>query len=468
MKKAVIAASLFTLLSFADRSNDPLSESVRSLMKEASGKEVFSGNVLIAENGNEIFKESIGYADEEGKVSNDENTMFETGSITKFFTKVVMHQLVSEGKLDPDDKIMKYFPDFTDPAAGEITIRHLIDHQSGLGDFFRDGNPGMFAKVKEISDVLPEILKSRLAFIPGSKVQYSNSGYVVLGALIEKIEGKKLKEIFGERIFDRLGMDRSGFDVRVTEREGKAKGYLSNQLGLKEDNSMFPLIGAGAGGVYSSTGDMFKFAYSLLNDTRLLDVREKLKLFNTPLLKTNYESWEDFLNRGKFTIAGGAPGISAVLSIDNEKKFIIVVLSNFDEGTAEDLFRRVNGLMNGKEPEPFNPPPARIIYDLVKEKNGEELLNNYKQELSAAGIPMDNDMLFLFAGQEFLREKDADNAIELYTIVTKEFPEIVVGWNDMGDAYLLKGDKENARKCFEQALKLRPQNQRAKASLEKL
>ena len=160
--------------------------------------------------------------------------------------------------------------------------------------------------------------------------------------------------------------------------------------------------------------------------------------------------------------------MSAVFGINMEKNYVVVILSNYDEGTAEDVSQRFTAVLNGREAKPFSPPPAQVIYDIIKTKGADNFTSNYKEELSAAGIDLDNDMILLFTGREFLRENDAENAIALYSVYTKEFPEIVVAWNDMGDAYLLKSDKEKARICYEQALKIRPENKRAKESLQKL
>lgn len=453
---------------FAQLEND-YTKSLGEIIEEASSKGVFSGSVIIIKDNGVIFQRSIGNADYARNIPNTADTKFQTGSITKFFVKTLIHKLAEEGKINMSDNLGKYLSGFPTDVSNNVTIQMLTDHTSGFGDFVRESmNPQTVKNIKNISDVLPFIQQEKLAFTPGSRAEYSNSGYVLLAAIIEEVEGKSFEAVLKEKVFARIGMDNSGFKVTDQEIEGKAKGYLSNQLGPLEDNSEMNLIGAGAGGIYSTTGDMYKFAKSLINDNLLLTDESKVKLFNSPLFPVQYLNWDDFKTKGKFTIAGGAPGMSAVFSINMEKNYVTVVLSNYDEGTAEEVFRRLAAVLNDREVKPFSPPPAKVVYDIIKEKGAEYFISNYKSELSASGIELENDMILLFAGREFLRENDADNAIALYTVYTNEFPDIIVAWNDLGDAYLLKGDKEKAIKCYEQALVLRPDNVRAKESLKEV
>ncbi|MEP7317311.1 MAG: serine hydrolase [Panacibacter sp.] len=472
MKKINFISATVALLcvtTFARAQDVSINEKFDALLKEAYSKQVFSGNVLVAKNGNIIYQKSIGNADYNKNISNDADTKFQIGSISKFFTKTIILQLQEEGKVDPSDKLGKYLFGFSNTVASKVGIQQLMDHTSGLGDYTEEQD---FMQVKDqikiIIDILPLIQKQTLEFTPGSKTLYSNSGYVVLAAIIEKITGKSYGEVLQQRIFEKIGMHQSGFNVFVKAETGKANGYLSNQLGTKQDNLSMHVVGGGDGGIFTSTGDLWKFVQSLLNDNKLLSDSSKLRLVNTPLFPVHYTAWHEFKEKGKMAIAGGAPGISALLAINMEKQYCFVVLSNYDERTAEDVGQCISAVLNDKEPAPFHLPPSRFIYELIKNKGASYFVDHYKTELSDAGIALDNDMILLFAGEQFLQEKDAEHAIALYKVYTKEFPDIVVAWNDMGDAYLLTGDKPNARKCFEQALKIRPANQRAKEALQQI
>ena len=228
------------------------------------------------------------------------------------------------------------------------------------------------------------------------------------------------------------------------------------------------IVGAGDGGIYSTAADMLKFIRSFLNDNKLLSNESKLRSLNTPLFPGKFASWDEFRQKGRLSLAGGAPGISAVIGFNNELKYILVVLSNFDEGTAPEVAQRIAGVLNNRLLQPFQLPPAKFIYSLLKEKGPQYFLDNYKKEMAAARVPLDDDMNLLYAGQQLLKDKNAEAAIALYTVYTNEFPNIIVALNDMGDAYLMKGDKAQAKKAFKQALKLRPGTERARRALENL
>src|SRR5690606_8103237 len=120
--------------------------------------------------------------------------------------------------------------------------------------------------------------------------------------------------------------------------------------------------------------------------------------------------------------------------------------SNYDEPSAEMLFQRIGAILNGQPVEPLQPSPSKFIYNLLNEKGAAYFTANIEQALRENGYNLDDDMVLLFAGQAILAERKADEAIALYQFYTQKFPRIVVAWNDLGEAYLLKKDTENAKK----------------------
>jgi tetratricopeptide (TPR) repeat protein len=272
-------------------------------------------------------------------------------------------------------------------------------------------------------------------------------------------------------------MSSSGFSAYNKKIEGKAVGYFKNQNNELINNLSLHLVGAGDGGIYSTAADMWKFTTSLLKDNKLLSDDWKLKLVNNALQPAQYKSWNEFKTKGRITVAGGDPGVSALWGMNNIGQYTIIVLSNYTEGTAEKIAIRISQILNGMEAAPFEQEQDEqtkrlaVVQELktyIQNHGTADFSNYYKKVYENRGIPFDDDMILLQVGQSLLEAKDATNTIGLYKIYTTDFPNIVVAWNDLGDAYLLKGEKGEARKCFEQALKLRPANPRAKASLEKL
>lgn len=469
--RRMLSTAMFVLplLVSAQTANPDIKSNFDALISEAGIKQVFSGNVLVVKDNKILYEKSTGKADIDNHVPNTISTSFQIGSITKIFTKIIILQLAEEHKIRLSDNLGNYLQGFPDEVGNHVTIQQLMDHTSGLGDYSeQEGFMQMHQNIRLVNDILPLIQNGLLLFKPGTGKQYSNSGFVVLCAIIEKVTGQDYGTVLKQRIFVPLSMGHSGFNVFVKAEKGKATGYLSNQMGPLKNNLFLHVVGAGDGGMYATTGDMWKFIRSFLTDNKLLSNENKLRIINTPLFPVTYESWDAFLQKGRLSLAGGAPGISALIGFNMEKKYSIIVLSNYDERTAEEMAQRISAVLNNRQPMPFQLPPSKFIYSLLKEKGAQYFLVNYKKELSEAGVPLNDDMNLLYAGQQLLEDKNADAAIALYTVYTKEFPNIIIAWNDMGDAYLLKGNKEQAKKCFTQALKLRPANERAKRALENL
>ena len=440
------------------------------LLIDGFEKKVFSGNVLVIENEKPFYERSIGMSDYEASLPNSGETAFSTGSITKIFTRILVLQLIAESKLRFDDKLGKYLSGFKKEIAEKVTVRSLFDHQSGLLQYYDvPGFNPMERSVTSATDFLPWLRKEELAFEPGTQTEYSNSGYVALAAIIETIEKKNYAQVLQERIFNKIGMSKSGFQYKAENIPGKAHGYLSNQPGTLMDNTHFGLVGGGDGGIYSTLKDLTKFCESLMNDGRLLSDDSKVQLVNEPLFEKQFTSWDEFKQKGRMAIAGGGPGVSAVIALNMAKKRVVIVLSNFDGGTAETIFERIAAVLNGDEPAPLQPSVGIFLYNLLIEKGADYFTANVDTELSQNGFDLgDDDMPLMFAGEVLIRDEKADEAVALFTYYTQKFPQIIVAWNDLGEAYLMKDNKAKAKACFQKVLELQPNNPYAQERLEKL
>lgn len=469
MTKTLTCICLVALSLVRLHAQESLTGRLNAFMDEAVKKDLFSGNALVLQDGKVVWQITTGMADRAQDLPNTMETGFSIGSVTKLFTKIVVLQLVAEGKIDLNSTLGAYLDGFQPEIAGRVKISHLINHQSGFGQYYDvpGFNPEETA-VQSASDFLPWIRREELLFEPGTAIEYSNSGFVLLAAVAEKVTGKTYPDILQTRIFDKLSMRATGFMCRPAKVPGKALGYLSNQPGPLRDNLGLPLLGGGDGGIYSTIGDLLEFDRSLTGDNRLLSDAGKLQLFNDPLFSREYADWPAFQKEGSFAVAGGGPGVSAVYSRNNQRNRTVIVLSNYDEGSAETVFKGLNAILNDMPVPALQPSASKFIYSLLTEKGADYFTGNIERELEQNGYSLDDDMVLLFAGEAILEEGKGDEAIALYRFYTKKFPRIVVAWNDLGDAYLLKNDRENAKKCFTKALELRPGNPRAKENLEKI
>ncbi|MCO5949183.1 serine hydrolase [Mucilaginibacter flavidus] len=461
----------YTVDAKAQHSVAALGTRIDSLVEKAVNLQLFSGNVLVANNGRVIYDKSFGKADYENNTPNTVNTQFQIGSITKDFTKVMILQLVEQNKLRLTDTLGALLSGFP-PRLNGITVQQLLMHKSGLGSY-TDGPPfgedaDEIARIKTIADILPYIKREPLSFKPGTDALYSNSGFVLLAAIIEKVTGESYHQALKEQILDKVGMVQTGFNSYVKPEPGKATGYLSNASGPLQSNTEMHIIGGGDGGIYSTTLDMLAFVNSMLHGNRLLTNDSKQIAFTNPFSKAPGSTWAEFAKTGKIALAGGAPGLSALWSANMETQNVVIVLSNFDEGTAEALGMRISAILNNKPVPPLHLPPAKYLYQVINTKGGKYFEENYKAEMQNSAMDPGNDMVLLDVGQQLLAKNEFDKAISLYKVYTLLFPKIVIAWNDLGDAYLKNNNKADAKKSYQQALIVRPGNPRATRALATL
>lgn len=216
------------------------------------------------------------------------------------------------------------------------------------------------------------------------------------------------------------------------------------------------------------THDLLSFVRALFRTNMLLSDSGKLKFVARPMARQQAATWPEFMENGRHAAAGGAPGVNAVYAVNMKASTIMVVMSNFDQGTAEDLQMRIAGILFGMPVAPLHRPPSKYLYEVIRSKGGAYFQRESEKEMRASGMEMDDDMVLLAVGQALRRAGDNANAISLYEVYTTRFPRIIISWNELGECHAIAGEKEKARMCFQKALEIQPDNRRAKANLEKL
>ena len=284
----------------------------------------FSGAVLLARGDQVLVREGYGLASRESRAPNRPDTKFNLGSINKIFTQTAIQQLAAAGKLRLDDTIDRYLTDYPSDKAGRITVAQLLDHRAGTGDIFNARYGAMdVARLRTIGDWMKLIRDQPLEFEPGSRQEYSNAGYVLLGAIIEKVSGLSYYDYVRQRIFAPAGMTATDSYARDEPVPNRALGYTRHGGARGGDawsdvTPSLPGRGSSAGGGYSTLDDMKRFA-DALRDGRL----------GIPA------------NRGGLGIAGGSPGVNATFEIAGE--YTAVVLANLDPPAAENVDRALRG-----------------------------------------------------------------------------------------------------------------------------
>ncbi|MCG3120547.1 MAG: D-aminopeptidase [bacterium] len=322
------------------------------LAKQAQADE-FSGVVLVAKNDKPIFYKVYGLANKTYNAPNQLDTKFNLGSINKIFTKIAIAQLAEHGKLAFDDPIQKHLPDYPNrDAAAKVTIQHLLNMSSGIGDFFNEKYENTPKnRIRRLKDYLPLFATDPLEFEPGKQRRYSNGGYIVLGAIIEALSGQNYYTYVREHIFKPAGMENSDSYELDALPANVATGYTRRAAVDRREEATrrsniytAPARGSSAGGGYSNAEDLLKFTLALQNG-KLLNAEYSAWILAgggaAPPARTNGKAASTKITEGGLGIAGGAPGINAILEMDIASGYTVIVLSNYDPPSAEKVGRQI-------------------------------------------------------------------------------------------------------------------------------
>jgi CubicO group peptidase (beta-lactamase class C family) len=308
----------------------------------------FMGSVLVARDAQVIYSKGFGSANLEWDIPNSPATKFRLGSVTKQFTAASILLLEERGKLSVNDPLKKYLPGA--PAAWDkITVYHLLTHTSGIPSFtgFAD-----YAKLEPFATTSEQLVSrfrdKPLDFEPGEKWQYSNSGYVLLGHLIEKITGESYEKFVRENIFTPLGMKDSGYDSNSAVILHRASGYVHVGDGFENAGFIHMSVPHGAGALYSTTVDLLKWEQGLFGG-KLLQAWSLQKM-TTPF-KSNYAFGLSVETAGGHKVihhGGGIEGFNTEVAYYPDDKLTVVVLGNVNGGAPGDIAGKLAALAHGE------------------------------------------------------------------------------------------------------------------------
>ena len=288
----------------------------------------FSGSVLVSKDGEVLFTKGYGLANVEHQVPNTPETKFRLGSITKQFTAMAVLILQEQDKFQLDDPIGKFIEDA--PEAWEkVTIHHLLCHTSGVPSY--TSQPDYMKKMSHAETVKSMIARFKdkpLDFAPGEKFSYSNSGYFLLGALIEKASGMSYEAFLKQAIFEPLGMKDSGYDHPKTVLPHRASGYTRARAGVENAEYLDMAQPYAAGSLYSTVEDLAKWDRAL-TDERLISKDSYVKMY-TPVKNDYAYGWSVTTRSGRKEIGhgGGINGFATQITRYPEEKVCVVVLCN--------------------------------------------------------------------------------------------------------------------------------------------
>ena len=483
LQHLIATATLLILLQQGAFSQSPVAE-IDSMMTAAATDGLFNGVIVVVDKGTVVYKKGFGYADEQKKIKNDEHTAFNLCSISKQFTAMAVMMLEAQGKIRLEDELSTYIPEL--PYKG-ITLRHLLIHTSGLPDYmilamnyWPEGNN---YSNKEAIDLLVKY-KPPVQFPPGERFQYSNTGYMLLAAIIEKTSGTSYASFLENEIFKPLGMKNSFVYTPLNNEKNKpnvAKGYVFERLkaaSVESDQSAFfgkqvktIIYPLGDGGVFSTASDMIKW-HDALKSNQLLKQELIQRAFSSGKLNDGRDAnygfgWfivNDPANGKVIQHTGGWPGFRNAFIRTLEKDRMLLVLRN-NEVEFRGIQPAINSILENK---PYNMPQSSLGYAFAfaADKGGPLIIREIYRKLKGQSVINEEEINEI--GYGLFAKGFTKHALEVMKINTELFPKSWNAFDSLGELYLKTGNKEEAKINYQKSLELNPQNTNAKKIIDTL
>lgn len=335
MKKTFLLLVIF-FISLSNGFSQDKNQEAQSLLDDLMNRNITAGVVAgYSVDGKTIWKSAAGYADRESKTPMSPNTITRIASITKAFTAIAVMQLVEQDLVNIDDPIQKYVPSFPNKKKGTITVRHLLEHSSGIDGYKNNKERETQKEYPRLTDAMNVFKNRKLKFKPGTDYSYTTYGYVVLGVLIENVSGVTYEAYIQKNIFDKAGMSNTKLEIFGVIVSNKSALYSKRKNGIKKvpTNNLSNRIPAG--GYYSTVDDMLAFGNAIIENKLIKESTLNLMTQNNGLKKEgNPQGFGWFLYGGKPNHAAaighsaGQTGVSGQLLIVPKTKTVSITLAN--------------------------------------------------------------------------------------------------------------------------------------------
>lgn len=435
---------------------------------------LFNGSVMVVENGNIILSQGYGFSDFANKTLNTPKTKFRIGSITKQFTSMLVMQLVEKGKIKIDGKLSDYLPYYRKDQGDKITIHNLLTHTAGVPNYTNNAEFMQKHRGEAITpkDLIVKYCSGDLEFEPGTSWNYSNSGYVILGAIIEEVTGNKYEKELQENILKPLEMTNTGYEHNDIKMTDQAIGYDISPEGTVIAPYIDMSVPFAAGAMYSTVEDLYKWDRALYTD-KLLSNGMKEKMF-TPFLKNYAYGW----NIGKINVGsgdkkiyghgGGINGFSTNIMRMVDDNSVIIALSNYTTGESAKMSNEISKILYGV---PYKMPAKSltgIITASASSKGMKAAIDEARELAKDKTLYSVNENEINILGYNMLQSGKIDDAIEVFKFNVDMFPESFNVYDSIGEAYLAKGDKENALINYKKSVELNPKSTSGIEAIKKL
>ena len=455
-------------------------EQIDELLKEYLAYSKFNGSALVAKDGKVIFKKGYGMANMEWDIPNSPNTKHRLGSVTKQFTAMLILQLAAEGKLDLQAPITTYLPEYPKENGDKITTHHLLTHTSGIPnytsfpDFFKDVSRDPYTP----EEFTTKFQDMELEFTPGEKFNYSNSGYFLLGVLIEKLSGKTYEEMLDEKIFFPLGMKESGFDHHSDILKNRATGYENNGNGFINSPFLDMSIPYAAGSLYATVEDLYLWDQALYTNKLLsqkyMDMYFKphIPAFGSFHYAYGWMVGNEALGNTTDSIAvithgGGINGFNTQISRQLSDKSLIVLLNNTGGAPLGKITQSILGIINDKTYDLPKTPLASKLLEVIETKGIDAGVAYFEKNKDNKDFDV-NENEMNQTGYQLLGSDKTKEAIQVFKLNVDAYPKSANVYDSYAEALMKSGDNKGAIENYTKAVEMNPGNENAIDMLTKL
>ncbi len=433
----------------------------------------FNGSVLIAHKGEIIIKKGYGWANMEWDIQNEPHTKFKIASLTKSFTATLIMQLVVQEKLGLHQPISEYLPEYSQSSWKDISIHHLLTHTSGIPNFDKP------EKVSRPKELVEQFANEPLDFTPGEKFGYSNSGYILLGYIIETITGKEYAEVLQENILSPLSMNDTGFHRHKSIIKNMSSGYNKIWGKYHHINNPDASSAYAAGAMYSTVEDLLRWNNAVQNSTLL--PREMMdEMFKKHVIDPDFGGhygygWE-IIDRnigntqtqvGTISHGGAIEGYRALNRMIPSDQSSIIILNNTNYAFLNAISQAILNILYDQAYEFPKKPIIQFMKNIVENEGMDKgikffELNRYNDEYHVS----EQDMIVY--GYQFLEAKNPQDAASIFRLAIRTFPDRDNPYDSYAEAMVALGRKEEAIANYQKSLEINPNNKNAERMLEKL
>lgn len=438
----------------------------------------FNGTVLVADENGVVYKDGLGLANMEWEVANHSQTKFRLASITKQFTAMLIMQLVAKQQLSLDSSIQTYLPEYPKAFGGTITVHHLLTHSSGIPNYTSFSNyRDIMGQAHSTEALISNFRDSMLRFIPGSRFEYSNSGYVLLGAIIERITGGTYEQALQERIFTPLKMNNSGVDQGHVVLKNRASGYYKMGKHFENASYIHMTVAYAAGCIYSTVEDLYLWDQALYTE-QLLPQEYRDVLFERHILHYGHYygyGWEiDDLPIGNTeetiaTVAHGGfiNGFNTCITRVPSKKAVVLLLNNTGGAPLNAMTSALLAILLDQPYDLPKKPWPQTLRPMIEQEGLEKSIAFYEANKDLQNHALDENEMNLF-GYELLQAGKINEAAAVLKITMEAFPDSFNAYDSYGEAQMALGNKAEAIALYQKSLELNPNNQNGIQMLKKL